>query len=369
MKRYLFTYGELNAGGAERVLLDILNNFNYQENEVDLLQINAGGVLLDELPKEVNVIKAWNGYPPSYKFALRSSLWLGCQLPLRRRLKAALQGKHYDVGISFLEGMPLKCHSLITDVADRNYSWVHCDLNEFRYCSHLFRNNEELQAYNKMTAVISVSNDTSQAFLKRFPQCISQQKVIYNPIDHNKILRKAEEGRVTNNHFTIAICGRLTPPKKIERALRLARAMKDYGTDFKVQLIGTGELEGEMKELTTSLDINDVVEFVGFVRNPYPHIKAADMLLSTSCAEGFSLVICEAMVLGVPVVSTMTSGPMEILDNNRYGLLCCHDDDSIYNAVMELYNDAALRKHYAEVGRQRVLMFSIDNTLKEIYKL
>ena len=73
MKRYLFIYGEINGGGAERVLLDILQNFDYTCNSVDLLQINSGGLLIDEVPKEVNVISAWNGYPISYKAALRCS--------------------------------------------------------------------------------------------------------------------------------------------------------------------------------------------------------------------------------------------------------------------------------------------------------
>ena len=67
MKRYLFIYGEINGGGAERVLLDILQNFDYSNNSVDLLQINSGGLLIDEVPKEANIISAWNGYPISYK--------------------------------------------------------------------------------------------------------------------------------------------------------------------------------------------------------------------------------------------------------------------------------------------------------------
>ena len=180
MKRYLFIYGEINGGGAERVLLDILQNFDYTCNSVDLLQINSGGLLIDEVPKDVNVIKAWDSYPISYKAALRCSLWLGNQSLIRNRLLRAIDNKHYDVAISFLEGMPTKCHALITDVADRNYSWVHCDLDKFRYTSDLYRGDEELEAYNSMDVVVSVSNDTAEVFARRFPTCKAQSMVVYN---------------------------------------------------------------------------------------------------------------------------------------------------------------------------------------------
>lgn len=49
-KRYLFLYGPLNGGGAERVLLDILRNFDYTQNEIHLCQFCGGGTLVDEVP-------------------------------------------------------------------------------------------------------------------------------------------------------------------------------------------------------------------------------------------------------------------------------------------------------------------------------
>lgn len=230
MKRYLFIYGEINGGGAERVLLDILQNFDYTCNSVDLLQINSGGLLIDEVPKEVNVISAWNGYPISYKAALRCSLWLGNQSLIRNRLLRAIDNKHYDVAISFLEGMPTKCHALITDVADRNYSWVHCDLDKFRYTSDLYRGDEELEAYNSMDVVVSVSNDTAEAFARRFPTCKAQSMVVYNPIDKCKILRMADEKIIDNHDFTITVCGRLTPPKKNRPRFASCKTLEDGQT-------------------------------------------------------------------------------------------------------------------------------------------
>lgn len=375
-KKYLFIDGQLNGGGAERVFIDILRNFDFEQNEVTLLQVNAGGTLIDEVPSQVHVVSAWPGYTRGYSFAYRCSQWLGWDYPIRHRLLAALHGEHFDVAISFLEGMPLKMHAMITDVADRNYSWVHCDLDKDRYEIGQFRKGEEIRAYNKMDGVVCVAADTAKAFQRRFPDCTSVVKVIYNPIDVDKVIRLSgcEVIRLSEDEFfTIAVCGRLTAPKKLDRVIRLARRIKDElrGVEKKlrIQLIGSGELEGELRELTKLSGVEDIVEFLGFQRNPFPYVKAADMLLSTSGYEGFSLVICEAMALGVPVVATKTAGPMEILDNDRYGLLCEHDDESIYQAVKRMYEDAELRRHYSEVGKVRVKEFSVERTMKEIYEL
>lgn len=371
MKRYLFIDGELNGGGAERVLLDILQNFDFKNNRVDLLQINGGGTLIDEVPNEVHIIEAWHGYPWSYRVALRCSLWLGWQWPLRYGIKKVLRSNQYDVAISFLEGLPLKVHSMITGMALKNYSWVHVDLDNFRYEATLFRRGEEVVAYNKMDGVVCVAKDTANAFIRRFPDCTVEVKVVYNPIDMDKIVHLSNKpaNRLLTDYFTIAVCGRLTNQKKLDRVMRLARRIKDERFRIKILMIGDGELKDELKQTCAQLDVQDVVEFVGFQRNPYPYIKAADMLLSTSGYEGFSLVICEAMALGIPVVATKTAGPMEILDNDKFGLLCDHDDESIFQSVKKMYDDESLRRNYSQVGRERVKDFSVDRTMQKILNI
>lgn len=371
-KSYLFIDGQLNGGGAERVLIDILCNFDYEHNEVTLLQINAGGTLIDEVPRQVHIVSAWSGYTQSYSIAYRLSQWLAWDYPIRHQLMKVLHGDHFDVGISFLEGMPLKMHAMITSFADKNYSWVHCDLDKDRYEVGQFRNGEEIGAYNKMDGVICVAADTAQAFQRRFQDCTSKVKVIYNPIDENKILTLSEAELISPSDdavFTIAVCGRLTAPKKLDRVIRLAKRIKDEGLRIKIQLIGDGNLRNDLEDQSVELGVTNVVEFLGFQRNPYPYIKAADMLLSTSGYEGFSLVICEAMALGVPVVATKTAGPMEILDNDKYGILCDHDDESIFQAVKRIYEDESLRTHYSQVGKVRVKDFSVERTMNAIYEL
>lgn len=76
--RILFIDGPLGGGGAERVLIDILRNIDYERFDVDLAVICRGGALMDEVPSKVNVIELWRSYNLAYKLAYRASKRLRC---------------------------------------------------------------------------------------------------------------------------------------------------------------------------------------------------------------------------------------------------------------------------------------------------
>lgn len=367
-KKILFIYGQINGGGAERVLLDLLNNIDYSLYEVDLCQIVAGGTLIDEVPAAVNIFALWSDYSLSYKTAIRLSNKLGYNYLFKKRIRSKIT-KEYDMEISFLEGFPLKIHAMIDSKA-KKITWVHCDLYTFHYTKDQFRNGEELAAYNKMDRVICVAEDTRKAFEKRFPDCTANREVIYNPIDIEKIHSMAESFDLPKSQtFTVITSGRLTPPKKMDRIIRLAKRCKNHSVQVKFQIIGDGELRNELLALRKQLNVEDVVEFLGFQRNPFPYVKNADLMLCCSGFEGFCLVICEAMCLGIPVISTKTSGPIEILGDNKYGLLVEHDDDSLFEGLKFLLEHPDLRSKYAEKGKKRVDDFSVGVLMEKFKEL
>lgn len=366
--KYLFITGPLNAGGAERVLLDVLRNFDYTQHEVHLCQIVAGGHLIHEVPEQVKLLPLWPSYTLGYKFANHISNKLGIDYFIRHRMRQVLSSE-YDVAISFLEGTPLKFHAIGKPNAKRHYSWVHCDLYNFPYEKGQFRNEqEELNAYNAMDEVICVAKDTERAFQKRFPSCKSTVRTIYNPVDITKVQRMGNACTIENKEFTVLCLGRISPPKKFDRVVRVAALLKAKGLLIHFQIMGQGELKSELEQLIEAYDVQDRVKICPFQPNPFPYVKAADVLLSSSVAEGFSLVICEAMALGTPVISTRTAGPIEILQD-KYGLLCEHDDEPIARAVEQMFHDTDLRHKCAETAIARVQDFAVENTMKQIYAL
>ena len=103
--------------------------------------------------------------------------------------------------------------------------------------------------------------------------------------------------------------------------------------------------------------------------NPYPYLKESDIYVSTSRSEGFSLVICEAMCLGIPVVATPTAGAVELLDGGEYGVLVGYDDDSIYQGLKKLINDKQLRQQYAKKAILHSEIFKADEVMRKVYEL
>lgn len=369
-KRILFIDGPLGGGGAERVLIDILRNIDYDLYEVDLAVICKGGVLMNEVPTQVNVIELWPSYNLEYKLAYRLSKWLHSNCIFSHRMNGKKLRRDYDIEISFLEGMPLKLGALRTTEA-KKVTWVHVDLFIRRYEAEQFYKGEELRAYNSMDVIVNVSKDCEESFIKRFPECTTKKMVIYNPIDRVKIVRMADEYRVEKKSdiFTVVGVGRLTSQKNPKRFLEVARLAKAANLPLRFKWIGDGVLRKEMEALRDLMGLSDMVEFTGFLKNPFPHIKASDLMMVTSDYEGFCLVICEAMCLGVPVISTRTAGPSEIIGNDEYGLLTDFSSKDLFDGVQQFLSDKSLRRNMAEKAIKRPDNYSIEKSLNQLYEL
>lgn len=358
----------MGSGGAERVLINVLSSLDTKKFDISLALIDAkNGETLQYIPDNVKVIPLWNGYTINYRLSYWISKKLGINFFLKRHLNTVL--KHdFDVEISFLEGMPLKMHYLHKNKA-LNLSWVHIDLFKFNYSSYAFHKHEEQKAYGQMDKIICVSSDTKSAFLKLYPEFKDRTIVINNSIDSYTIKKKSSEINIRNDIFTSVTACRLTKQKGLDRLIRVAKKCKDANIPIKFQIIGEGPLRNELEKMAHSYGVEKIVFFMGYIDNPYPYIKAADIMLSTSIAEGFGLSICEAMALGTPVVSTNVSGPSEIIGDNEFGIICHHTDDDIFNAIVKLQKDKQLRANYANKGLQRVKLFDsqfITNQIEEI---
>lgn len=364
----LFIYGPLGGGGAERVLLEFLKNLDREKYEIDLCLMVNKGILLPEVPEDIQIIPLWESYSAEYKIAYRISKYFKNNSLFRRKLQKKLK-KKYDVSISFLEGMPLKLHALMKGDS-KKMSWVHIDLFTFPYTNKQFYSGEQKEAYGEMDRIICVSGDTHEMFVKRFPIFSHKTDILYNPVDLENIhaLAKMQETAETNKTRLVSV-GRLTRQKRPDRLINVFISLIEEGYDVDLLLVGDGELRESLEKQVERLRVKERVTFTGFVRNPYPHIRNADLMVLASDSEGFGLVIVEAMALGVPVVSTKTAGPMEIIGKDEYGLLCEKDETSLLEAVKKMINNKELREKYAEAGKKRAEDFSVEKALIAFEKL
>jgi Glycosyltransferase len=365
----------LPSGGAEKVLIDILKNFDYRLYEVTLFLEYREGIYLNDVPDEVRILSLHPRNTIWFERLHRVLRTFHCYalfhaLVYKYMFLALLKGEKFDTAVSFMEGASVKFHSYITHKADKNLSWVHIDLKQKHWSLDFFQNSkDEFRAYQKMDKVVFVSEDVKRRFLELYAIQSEKCTVVYNLIDKNVIQQLAVSERIEKRKFTICMVGRLNKQKRYDRALRVAKRLKDTGYDFDLWIIGEGSLEVPLKAMSHEYEVDDCVSFLGFKKPPYPYMKVADLYLNTSEAEGFSLVNCEALCLGLPVVSTATSGPTELLDHSQYGLLVSEKEEDIYIGVKRMIDDADLHEEYSKKGIQRSEMFNVPNTMAQIYKI
>lgn len=372
--KILFMMPAMLNGGAEKVLIDILKHFDYNKYNVSLLLECKEGPYINDIPDEVELIylhkkNLWIERLYRYMILLHCK-WLVYQILCRLPLLWSLKGRHFDTIVSFMEGMAVKMHSYISYKADRNISWVHIDFKKKHWSLDFFSNEQdEYGCYQKMDKIIFVSRDAKDRFKEIFKFDDNKFEVVYNLIDCDEIKTLANSKNVRKNKFTICMVGRLNQQKRYDRALEVARKLKETGYNLEFWILGDGEQMTRLRDKVKEYDLEDYFLLKGFIKPPYPYMKQSDILLISSESEGFSLVACEAFCLGVPVVSTKTSGPTELIKSSRAGLLVNENIDDIYMGLKYMIDNESFRNECSVNALDFANTFNICSKMEEIYSL
>ena len=180
---------------------------------------------------------------------------------------------------------------------------------------------------------------------------ITNTTTIYNPIDQLQIMQSASDFDPDFDGYIIHV-GSFKTQKAHEVLIRsYAKTQKT----LPLLLLGEGALLESMKELVTSLDLDNHVHFLGFRKNPYPYIRKAKFMVLSSVFEGFGRVIAESLALGTPVISTdCPSGPSELLP--PHNLVPVGDTDALAKKMDEAMVNASM---YESVFDRELLPINI----------
>ncbi|MBR2786961.1 MAG: glycosyltransferase [Clostridia bacterium] len=308
MKKILFFGYTLEVGGAEKVLVDYINTLkdNY---EIDVALLQKKGEFLEQLPKGVTVTEL-------RKNTLSYILFRYVPFIRKLRINKIANQKDYDVAIGFFEG---RSATWVADIKKpiRRLAWVHNDVNKFDIG---ISEREIKSTYSKMDKIITVSEVSKQSFCEKYGFNQDKVEVLYNLIDEKNIKEKAKQEIPKEQVYTFVNVGKMRKQKRQDRLVEIAKQLKDEGYKFKIQIIGNGPEEENIKELVKNNNVGDVVELLGLQTNPYPYIKNADCVVVSSDFEGYSVAIKEALLLEKPVISTDVSGVSEMFQNGKYGI-------------------------------------------------
>lgn len=195
---------------------------------------------------------------------------------------------------------------------------------------------------------VSQSSFDGYAFHKLFAR---KSSVLYNVIDTDEIYTKLSQDSNSYDYDLIYV-GRLTYQKNPQRLLRLCARLKQDKPDLKVAIVGTGELEEELKALSQELNLEDTVHFLGFQPNPIKMVACSKAMILTSRWEGTPMCALEAMALGTPVVSTPSDGMKDLLTDGVSGYLT-ESDEQMAADLLKIFAQPEHRQFLAENARKK----------------
>lgn len=155
------------------------------------------------------------------------------------------------------------------------------------------------------------------------------------------------------------------PQVLVEACERLARR----NVKARLFVAGDGEMLAGLKSFAERLGVADRIEWLGNVAEPKILLQASDLFLLASVGEAFGLVLAEAMACGIPVVGSRSGSLMEVVDDQRTGLLCTPLDGTAFaDSIERLTRDVQLRREMGvraveRVRRHFTLDIDVDKTL------
>lgn len=363
-RKVMFLIYSLCGGGAERVLVETVNHLNPEKYDITLKALFHDNTRARLLAPHVNYQPIFRIHSPLLHKVVSGIIQY--LVPPRWFYEHFLKGD-YDVEIAFMESFPTKMLAYSTNQAARKYAWVHIDVNTYTRQDRLFRSLEQQKwCYEQFDRIYCVSRNVQEAFVQKFGLA-ERTDVVYNILDETSIQKKKNEPcpDLVHDRFLIVSVGSLIPRKGFERLIDICARLKVDGFTFRLMILGKGELENELNEKIQHLHLEDTVQLMGFRTNPYPYIAASDLYVCSSYVEGFSTVVSEAVVLGIPVVTTKSSGMQEILGDSEYGLITENNDEALYQGLYQLLSEPDTYRHYQQKVKERAPFFSIKKRLEE----
>ncbi|SUA60541.1 Mannosylfructose-phosphate synthase [Oligella urethralis] len=327
----------LVGGGAEKVAIYLANEFIRSGNSVDIVTLRLDHTTKLKLNSRIKIkcLKAKKMSLAVFefsKFLKKKNTDIVLSFMTDSNIVAA-------ISIMFLKRKPklfLTKHSTYTKSENFFPKWL-----------QLLAPYIVPVLYKRANKVICVTEGVAKDFQLRFNFPAESLEVIYNPLMAKEILDKSQKElepqaileKTIGKKIILAI-GRLVPAKNFSLLINAFKELNAKQSSHLV-ILGEGYLRKELTEQIHNLGLNDNVDMPGFIDNPYPWFKVADLFVLSSDYEGFGLVLAEALICGVPILSTNCEhGPSEILDNGKLGMLVpCGDMKSLVTGMIsQLHN-------------------------------
>ena len=394
MKKVLITSFDMGIGGVERSLVNMLDNFDYNNYSVDLMLYRHQGEFLDMISDKVNLLDEKEGYN-SFGEPLDKVIKDGKYALASARIKAKLMATstkltkkvdeigyyqdqlankysnkyldnmetEYDVAISYVWPHDMVAYKV---KADKKIAWIHTD-----YSTIYVDRRIDLQLWNKFDYIVSISQECTDAFVKIYPSLKEKIILVENiraPKFINKMANEECEDMLDSDDIKLLTVGRLCYPKAIDNAIKAMKVLRDKDVNnVKWYVVGYGPDEAILKELIKENKLEDRFFLLGKKTNPYPYMKKCDIYIQPSRYEGKAVTVLEAQMLGKPVLITNYPTAKSQLRHNVDGYITDLSVDGIVKGIEKLINDVNLR-HKLEKNTKEFDYSNVEE-LEKLYEI
>ncbi|MDQ6423263.1 glycosyltransferase [Paenibacillus sp. LHD-117] len=395
-KRVLFTGYAMEIGGIERSLINMLEQFDYDSFDVDLIVFCHTGEFMEMIPKQVNLLPESRSYAAIRKSileCLRQGLVKASLLRVAskaaayvsaRRLRpaegpgyiqmqydskwfaAAHRGPmiEYDMAVSY--AWP---HDFVAEKvrAKRKIAWIHTDFTQLE----MDRTMDEA-VWSRYENIISISEACTDSFIKSYPSLKEKIKLIENITSPAFIRDMAEQGDIPQamkpEGFTIVSVGRLSYVKGFDIAILALKLLHDRGlTKVKWHVVGYGGSENELREQIARSGLENSFVLLGKQMNPYPFIKHCDLYVQPSRYEGKAVTVTEAQILHKPIIITNYPTATSQVVHGKTGIICECSAEGLADAIGELYANDEKRKEL--IGNLELEDYHNRDELEKLYNM
>ena len=381
MKKRILVCGIImNCAGTEKSFLSFANQIDYDKYDVDLLLAEKTGLLLDYVPKQINIIEMpkygdmftlsganaasviWRDFVKENPLTLFEILPYAMKMVLNPKKKSDTAMRmwchflqkfpemagEYDICLAYW-GDKSMFYMADKVKAKRKIAWLHFDYANPPRDDELY-----LGYFKKCDNIVTVSEVIDASLKGKFPEiadrCVMMENINDPALIRDMALRGDTFPDAAYRGLRVLSVGRISHQKAYDTVVPALARLRAEGFDFRFYILGGGD-EADvnvLKEMAVDAGVADMLILLGTTANPYTYMRDCDIYIQPSRHEGKPIAVEEAKILLCPIIVSRYLSADEQMAGGELGMVTDIGTEGVYSALKKMLSDKALRDSYSD---------------------